>query len=269
MTKIDFDELKTIECQMLKYVDQVCRENGLMYCLAYGSLLGAARHKGFIPWDDDIDIHMPHKDMETLKNILNDSDSPYRMLSHDTQGYYYSFGKIIDNRTYVREHRYSEKIPELGVYIDVFQLDGLPEKNAEDHLKEINSVRAKLALYAYHGCRYRKNIFYFLKKKLEWLAIKNQDIGIYQRKMYELQKQYDFYESESVIDVGTPYRYTFPRSIFDEIIDAEFEGVKMRIPKAFDAYLTKAYGDYMTLPPVEKRITHHDFDAYWRADVRR
>ena len=269
MKKIGLDELKAIELQMLQYIDQVCRNNNLTYFLAYGSLLGAVRHKGFIPWDDDIDLHMPHRDLEILESILNSTNSPYQLLTHNTRGYYYTFCKIVDKRTYIREHRFTEEIPQLGVYIDIFQFDGLPQIDSDKHLESINKTRAKLALYAYHGCRPRKNVFYFLKKKIEWLVIKSHDMSFYQQQMYELQRKYDYYVSENVVDVGSPYRYTFPRCMFDEIIDAEFEGIKIRIPRAYDAYLTKAYGDYMALPPVEKRVTHHDFDAYWRDTSRR
>ena len=118
-TEISVEELKKLELDILKYLKNVCSENGLTYYLAFGTLLGAVRHKGFIPWDDDIDVWMPREDYEKLKIIMrNKVNSRYLFVTpKEYKNYGVAFGKIIDKKTLLVEESYSSEY-DLGVYIN-------------------------------------------------------------------------------------------------------------------------------------------------------
>lgn len=131
MKEINTVELKRIELDILKYIKTQCEKYNLRYYLAYGTLLGAVRHKGFIPWDDDIDIHMPREDYDKLIELeYNNPDSKYKLLSPKyNKDYYYSFAKMVDNET-ILEETGLKQIKELGVYVDIFPLDYIKKKGA-------------------------------------------------------------------------------------------------------------------------------------------
>lgn len=125
MRKItDIKEMQQIGLLMLADVDKYCRENDITYFVGYGTLLGAIRHKGFIPWDDDIDIIMPREDYN--KFIREYGNERYKVLSNEyTTDYYYNFAKVVDLKTYAIEHGRNVRIQDLGLYIDVFPIDHL------------------------------------------------------------------------------------------------------------------------------------------------
>ena len=118
MKKITPEEIKKIQLDLLIQFAEFCKKNNLYYCLAYGTLLGAIRHKGFIPWDDDIDVIMPRPDYEKFCKLVAEKKIATSLQNNST----YPFVKIIDTRTLVRE-RFAQK-EEVGIWIDVFVLDG-------------------------------------------------------------------------------------------------------------------------------------------------
>ena len=132
------EELQKIELEILKYIDKVCKENNLTYFLAYGTLIGAIRHKGFIPWDDDVDIQMPRDDYNKLCDILKEENGRYKLLDHkEGLGYIYPFAKVIDSNTRLIETGLTETV-NMGVYIDIFPIDGTPNdfKKRKKYLKK-------------------------------------------------------------------------------------------------------------------------------------
>ena len=112
MKRIDIDELRKIQMNILDELKRICNENGLTYYLGSGSLLGAVRHKGYIPWDDDIDIWMVREDYDKLMNLLKDRDIEkadwFSLLDESTEGYYYPFAKAVDNRTELKMERHTD-----------------------------------------------------------------------------------------------------------------------------------------------------------------
>lgn len=128
MREIDLKEKQNIEINILKEFKRICTENNLKYYLAYGTLLGAVRNQKIIPWDDDVDVIMPREDYMKLLEIFP-TESNYKLLSiYNVKSYYYPFLKIVDKRTKLEEKNFN-KIQDMGVYIDVFPIDGLPTKH--------------------------------------------------------------------------------------------------------------------------------------------
>lgn len=236
-------------------IDRVCREHNLRYYLWAGTMLGAVRHKGFIPWDDDMDICMPRPDYEKLlSNWRQWLPQPYEVIAPETDNTYpYPFAKIEDASTTVLE-RPDFKFLE-GVYIDVFPIDGVPSGKLMRtiHLKHYHFWRHILFFLGRDPYKHGRGPKSWFPRLLH--AVFSLE-GI-QRKVKRLMTRYDYDSSDFVLDyddgekgvirksvLGTPKPYLFE--------DKTFMGVE----KA-DEYLSNKYGDYMQLPPKEKQIQHH------------
>lgn len=267
MKLIENEEIKRIELDILTRIDEVCQENGLKYFLCGGTLLGAVRHKGFIPWDDDIDIFMPRSDYEILLKIFENEES-YAALSPFNEGYYYNFTKIVDKRTELKE---LGCIPfeDMGVYVDVFPLDGMPSESSDvnRHYKRLNYIRNMIFSFAMKKPKIRKNIF-ALFKSIYIYYIRNRlvKLGNLQNKYKAVAKEYSYESSDYVYATGGAYgkKEIFSKKIFDNTVKLEFEGKYFNAPGDWDGYLKQLYGDYMQLPPIEKRVSHHNFEASYR-----
>lgn len=266
MKEIKSDELKKLELDILKYVSRVCKDNNFRYFLCGGTLLGAIRHKGFIPWDDDIDIFMPRSDYNKLIQFLR-GNSRYLVLSPGDEGYYYNFSKIVDNNTVLVEHGY-RPINNMGVYIDVFPLDGMPGGKSEcyDHFKKLNKLRNKINKFSITKPTIRKNLIAYFKSWCTYFSSKESNLQKFQKAYENLALEYEYDDAKLIYASGGSYREKdiFFKSWFDDCVDVEFEGLKFNAPVNFHLYLNQLYGDYMKLPPKENQVTHHNFSAWYR-----
>ncbi len=268
-TEVEPCLIKKIELDILVYIDELCDKFGLTYYLAYGTLLGAIRHKGFIPWDDDIDIWMPRDDYNKLHEIISIDQSPnYQILSILNDKHYgRNFAKIIDSRTILIEDNYCG-ISELGVYIDIFPLDnqGDCEKQAKKLLRKtkfLNMMREykvrKCFNYEKTGMDYYVRWFlYHVSKCLssgKWVEYTNKCAECLNRGI-----RTNYYGC----NVDPVYHIATLKELWDGQVEIEFEGYQFKAPKHWDELLTILYDNYMELPPVEKRVTHHDFQVWWR-----
>ncbi len=267
MKEICLEELKKIELDILVYIDQVCKKNNLRYFLCGGTLLGAIRHKGFIPWDDDIDICMPRPDYDRLIAILEHTDNKYKILFPEQEKYYYNFSKIVDSETKLYEYNY-QPIDNMGVYVDVFPLEGIPMGDAacEEHFNKLNKLRKRINSFSMLKPKIRKNLIEYVKSVNLYKKNKKSSLSKFQKEYEQLAKQYDYDDSECVYATGGAYgkKDIFLKELFANTVDVEFEGMKFSAPEDYNAYLKQLYGNYMQLPPIEKRISHHNFKATYR-----
>lgn len=269
MNKIELEEQKKLQLEMLKFLKDICDKYSITYFLGGGTLLGAIRHKGYIPWDDDIDIMLPRKDYNKLLEIFNnESYESYKILSYkNTSDYYYSFAKLVDTRTILIENDY-EKISEMGVYIDLFPIDELPD--------EENKIKKVLKKYIFWDrilmCYIQKN---FLKYNANFIKI------LYKKSMKFFIKTFKLKNNilNNIDKICTKYTNTntvacitgvyfekeiMPKSYISDYVMVEFEGEEFKAPIGYDEYLTKHYGDYMKLPPKEKQVSNHNTKVFWR-----
>ncbi len=247
---LSVDEMKAKEKAMLSYIDEYCRKNGLRYWVCGGTLLGAVRHKGFIPWDDDIDVFLPMPDYLKFTESFRD-DPDYELMGYGTEGgedFIEPFAKLLDKDTVL-----DESIGTLrklsAVWVDVFPLVGLPDDDKERH-------------------RFFSEYREIEKSAWQDFYKTDGDIGVFKTwfvKQKEYLHRYDFDNAGYVGVLGTKYdeKDCTTRPVYDDTIRMKFEDIEVNAPAGFKEYLSNLYGsNYMDLPPIEKRITIHDIKAY-------
>lgn len=250
--------------EMLKWFHQLCEKNDIRYFVLGGTMLGAARHKGFIPWDDDIDVGLPRKDYEKLARLMaNDDFLPYILETpySKAKDYCFSYSKIYDTRTTLVENRRTEVV--RGVFIDVFPLDGLGEsyEECETNYAPINK-KYDLLLTTVGGIRkgrsWYKNLAVIAARCVPHCLLDGKKLMIQLDKMCA---KIDYDTSAWICnDMGAwRLKEAVPRSIMGKPTKYQFEDTFVYGAEDFDGYLTHLYGDWRRLPPKEKQITHHDF----------
>ena len=263
MKTINLDELKSIQIDLLQKTTDFCEKNGLRYFLCGGTLIGSIRHKGFIPWDDDIDIAMPRPDYDIFVKSFNKPLNYFQVVDLTTNpDYAYPFAKVYDNRTILKELHYPGDT--FGVNIDVFPADGVKStrqiKNIMLLRKILNTKRAN-----YYHRTVLKKIVNTLGKLL-LLPFSAHKIATW---IDSEARRYAFCSVPSAGLIANPLGIgeKVDKSVFNSDVYQEFEGHKYRVPVGYDTWLRSIYGDYMQLPPVEHRVTHHTFEAYWKDGV--
>lgn len=264
MCVIKGEELKCIELEILKYIRNVCEENDLHYFLAYGTLLGAFRHQGFIPWDDDIDIWMPRIDYEKFIQIESQKQGRYQLFSFkNKKDYYYEISKVIDTKTNLVEIGFLP-IKDYGVYVDIFPLDGVPNKFIRVLLQcmfyaKTASVNISPKLNIKH--EKKAKLFRFIGWVFTFLGART-----YPKLMDFIAKMYKIEKCKYVgCSVRNMKDNVFPKKIFEHFVKVNFEGDCFNAPIGYDNCLKILYGkNYMTLPPLEMRKSVHKFIAYYK-----
>lgn len=258
---ITIKELKEIQLNILENVDKYCEVNGLQYFLAYGTLIGAIRHKGYIPWDDDIDIYMPRPDYDIFITEYNKTNSLYKVIDKSIDANYtIAFAKVHDTRTQINETMYQKE--DFGVYIDIFPLDGI--ENNEKAIKitrfrhYLNTKRAILG----RTRTFSKNIFLAIGK----ICLLPFSTKYILNKMERIAREINYEKAKYVNSFfsSTAYKEIVNKNIFEDYELVKFEHLTCRIPKGYDELLKKNYGNYMELPPIEKQVSHHVFEAWWK-----
>lgn len=256
-------ELQIKGLNILKYFKKFCEENNLMFYFCGGCCIGTLRHKGFIPWDDDVDVFMPREDYEKLYILWNKKADTERFSCLRTTKNKFCgniFITIVDNNTtMIKPYQKSLDIPQ-GVSMDVFPIDGCAPKGIKRTIQKfwaliyslymaqippqnhgtIINIIGRLMLGLVPNKKLRYNISKFAEKNMSKYPIEECD------KVTELCAGPNYMKNE------------YPKSAFESSIYKEFEECMMPIPVGYNEYLNMAFGDYMTLPSQDKRISHHD-----------
>lgn len=254
MKKISSKEEKKILLDILIYLDKVCRDNDINYTLYAGTLIGAARHKGFIPWDDDVDVAMLWEDYKKFiqlpelkqnKNfVLHEPFSEKRFKER----YYYPYAKLEDSKTIV----YTDKVDKSGIFIDVFPLFSFPNEELESRKisRKMSKLHWRVLVNATRYSNPIKKLCRFLlalrykrsRDKMIQIATSPRDSGDYVG---------DFFGQND------SFNYKFEKEIFNEYVELPFEGKDFKVVKDYDKILRTMYGNWEVVPPKEKRVTHN------------
>lgn len=260
------DKIRDLQMKSLEtaiYFKNFCEENHLLFYLCGGGCIGALRHKGFIPWDDDIDAFMPRKDYEKLYDLWNQKADRDRFSCLKTTDTVFSgniFTTIVNNNTtVVRPYQKNLDIPQ-GVCMDVFPLDGCPSGKIRRKTQKFWALVYSLYMAQVVPKNHGKIVEKTGKFLLSLIPCRNMRYKI--AKYAERQmSRYPIEKCEKITELCAGPHYMqneYPKEAFESAVYKEFEGEMMPVPVGWDEYLKIAFGDYMELPPEEQRIPHHD-----------
>lgn len=255
---LDAESVKRLQLEILDDIAQYCEKNNLRYYLAYGTLIGAIRHKGFIPWDDDIDIMMPRPDYEQFCREYKSQNGNLEVRStQNDKSCYINFAKVHDIRTRYQEEYSIEN--DYGVFVDVFPLDGFGTYRQMKKCYRLFKLIHYKSLSPNGSNSFFKNQAVRVIKKLLLPMSMKRLVTLLEKESKRFpfdSSEYSYFFSEKVPP--------FKRDLFSKHIYKEFEGHFYRIPVGYDELLRQQYGDYMQLPPEEERINKHHAAAWWK-----
>lgn len=241
--------------KVVEAIDQTCREHNLSYGIFAGSLLGAVRHKGFIPWDDDMDILMPRPDYERfIQHCKEWLPEPYEFVCAENDPKYpLPFGKVQDSSTTIIERLHLSYLG--GIYVDVFPLDAVPSSIIKRKLHFARYSFLRQALYWIHRDPYRHG--HGPSSWVPLLTRKLTTMESLQRKIRKLLNKYDYETTQLVADYTDGLKGVMPKSVEGVYAPCVFEGKTLMGIKDCDTYLTQIYGDYMKIPDGEHQRQHN------------
>ena len=259
MRKLEIDELRKVQLGILDALKDFCEQNGLTYWLDRGSLIGAVRHKGYIPWDDDIDTGMMREDFDFFIRNFKSPDGRYKILNVKLDpDAPYAYAKLCDTRTFL-----NEKGMELAVNIDIWPYDEIPDSTfLRSKMFAVRKACFYLDRLRKQTARPNGNILRRCVVYAGRLAVRPFPLGWFSEKTVDSAVKYRGSGSDTVGNMMTPAGTICKKSLFASFLPAEFEGRTVSIPAGYDELLTGLYGDYMTLPPENERETHHVIEAY-------
>lgn len=252
MQRLGDAEVRNIQIEIMEHVKEMCRENNLRYFISGGTLIGAVRHGGYIPWDDDIDFVMPIPDYKKLIELFED-DERYEVLTiyNHPDDYFNFFTRIIDKTTVMKTWEYPFLMTS-GVNVDLFPLMGLPDSAYEriqfyDKIRELNT----------------QFISTFIEYNIDQNAVLEQRAYL-RDTIIAMMEQYNYDESEYIGYIISKYREKeiMPRSIYEGSVELPFENTMFHAAVGYKEYLKILFGDYMKLPPEKERYSQHNFVAY-------
>lgn len=257
---LSFEQRKALYLEMLEEIDAFCRSHNIRYSLSSGTLIGALRHRGFIPWDDDLDITMPLPDVIRFRNEFRSEN--LRFCDIDTCRHYrYPFPRIESLKTYSQVGPFHKS---FGLSIDVYVVVGLPD--GDEARRAYFEEGKKLFLK-------RKKLMNLMKKVVRntpLVTIPGFDASVraYRDHLCNSSNPYEkskyFFRIASAMDDKMIARNTLDFDFFDDLVEVDFEGRKFLATGHADAYLSQRYGDYMTPPPEDQRVPYHGGDYFWK-----
>ncbi|MGP1464265.1 MAG: LicD family protein [Prevotella koreensis] len=270
MRELNLQDLQKIELDILQDVHSFCEQHNIVYSIAYGSLIGAIRHKGFIPWDDDIDIIMPRPDFERFLNEYK-SDK-FELVSPHSNDSYIAYGRVCDNKRTISQSGIPWCSKDVGVWIDLFPVDGV-----SDNRDEFSMNMKKLHRVWRHQIRMRRSKAKISTATSFWDGIKlifktilfgNANIHAYNDKHFKKNLDIPFGSTShwsQAVCLDEEDREFNSIEDFQSTILVQFENHKFRVMNGYDRVLRNSYGDYMQLPPEEDRCPKQDYvHFYWK-----
>lgn len=262
MRSLNLDELKIIQLEILNCVADFCDRNDIKYWLDSGTLIGAIRHKGYIPWDDDIDVGMLRPDYDKFLTLFNESNNRFKAYSiENNKDFLYPFCKVLDTHTLLYEP--NEKGIKSSVNIDIFVYD-----NAPDDSKLLNKMYRIRDIYrGLHNIRTRQFTGFTkgISRVIKWIMYPFLCLfprNYFCKKMAANSKMCIKENTAKIGNFTSIAKVCCDKALFNSFIDAPFEGNYYKVPIGYDEWLRTIYGDYMQLPPEEQRVPHHRFKAY-------
>ena len=259
-------KMQLVQLEMLIEVDRICRKFNIRYSLDGGTLLGAVRHKGFIPWDDDIDLIMERKEYEKFYAICEKELDTTRFFlqEHRTDEYYcVGYPRLRRKNTIYLRAGHEHMKYQTGIFIDIFVLDGVPDNKLIRPIHRFWCFCLRKMLWAESGQVIHEKL---LMRKWYKILAKIPKNWIFNR-IAALERAYNQHSTELVSHLTHPYPsksclYGIPRNLLEEYTELVFEDKKFLAVKNYKEYLTLLYGDYMKLPPVEKQKVHIHLSAF-------
>ncbi len=258
---------------VLRQFIEICREHSLTYFCCGGTAIGAVRHHAMIPWDDDIDVFMPRPDYDRFVELASRQlpDGLELVTPYSKQDYPLYFVKLCDSHTTLQEE---EEVPcVVGLYIDIFPIDGAPDDIEQARAMERRFTKTKHKLEAVSSHVSFADYLLLLTQPKEWGRFVRKTVAFFcryayrqrlLRQMERICRQYDYDDSTLVAVYCGSYgpKEVFPKAWLQSQVMFPYEDMEVALPSGYDNYLRQYYGDYMQLPPEEKRVSHH-LKAYY------
>ncbi len=266
---IEISEITEIQKSLLflmKKIHEICEENGLTYNIFGGTMLGAVRHGGLIPWDDDIDITMPRHDYMKFMEIVKEKYSDeYCVYNFPDKNYVYPFAKFAHKDTLLIENLKS-KYNKIKLYIDVFPVDGYPKKNEKTFFKKLTKLKHNRCCVVCFTER-RKGLIEFFKyiiRKTEELIVSVPGMQFYLKKEINAVLENKYEDAEYILCQGAGWneKGKLKKEIYLDRTLYDLGNIKVWGIRNYHDHLTNLYGDYIELPPIEKRISDHNYKLY-------
>ena len=267
----DVDELHKVGLNMLTYINNICEKNKIDYFAISGTLLGAIRHNGFIPWDDDIDIACTRENyFKLIKAIEDDKNERYKVMTLDTEGYYWPYAKLCDTYTVAVEK--NAKTPDdYGAFIDIFYYDKLPDNNKIIHKAYIKGKRYMkyIGVNVIETKVEHNNIFKQSIRKIIYIFTNLFNAKKIIRHYQNIHYKYTDDNGKFGISIWPCYSEEKEIQLWNnltEIEDHKFENITIKVPKNYDDVLKIQFGDYMKLPKKEFQKRSHNIRFYYKEE---
>ena len=263
---LSLEEIKQVELDILEYLHKICEKHDIKYFIDFGTLLGAVRHQGFIPWDDDTDISLARDEFEKLYKVLKNENHPYyKMISfRETKGYPYSYMRVYDVRTR-RDANLTDPTVVLGTCVDIFPYDGVVTEESDRKKMKLYKFFIRLSSLNFKGIKSESGGLKNIPRYIGSAVFRLTSPQLWNQKLENLALKYSVDKATDL--TCTIYDPYYPSGIKKEwlydLIDLPYENIVVKAPRKYHEILVYEFGEnYMTPPPIEQQVPGGDKN-YW------